>query len=115
MCEKENPLKRITLAGIGAVAKGVEQVDEFINGKGRECMDTLVEKGRAVVQEGKEANAKLEQKWNNFCKACRDKMKINPEDLTPEERAELLAKLQQMADADAAEASQQEGKHDEET
>ena len=92
MSEKESALKRIALAGIGAVAKGVECVDEFISGKGRECMDELVEKGRAVFRDGMEAGGdlqqKAQQKFDEFCEACRrEKPDVDLDSMTPEDRA----------------------------
>ena len=113
MSEKESALKRIALAGIGAVAKGVECVDEFISGKGRECMDELVEKGRAVFRDGMEAGGdlqqKAQQKFDEFCEACRrEKTDVDLDSMTPEERAALLEKLMNMQKAAKPDESAQD-------
>lgn len=101
MSKIEENLKRLTLAGIGAVAKGVERVDDFFDGKGNDTLDNLVKKGKEIVQDGKEANEelqhKVEQKFDEFCDSHRaSKRKIDVESLTPEERADLLRRLQEL-------------------
>lgn len=103
MSEKDSPFKRFTLAGLGAIARGVECVEEFINSK---QMDDLVEKGRELFRDGVEAGENLQQKtkqkFEEFCDTWREKNTIDLESLTAAERADLLSRLQQMAEEDAA-------------
>ncbi|OZG49269.1 phasin family protein [Bombiscardovia coagulans] len=47
-------LRKVMLAGIGALATGVE--------KGQEIVDQLVEKGELTVNQGKELNTELKRK-----------------------------------------------------
>lgn len=96
--EKDNAFKRIAFAAVGAVAKGVESVDEFISGKGRECMDELVEKGRSVFYDGMQAGSdlqrKAQEKFDEFCR--KEKQDVDLESMTQEEREALLEKLLKM-------------------
>ena len=64
-------------------------------------MDELVEKGRAVFRDGMEAGGdlqqKAQQKFDEFCEACRrEKPDVDLDSMTPEERAALLEKLMNM-------------------
>ncbi len=85
-------LKKIVLAGIGAAAVTVE--------KSKEIVDTLVEKGELTVAQGKVINEELKRKAaekpDSAPKADTDALLKDVEKLTPEQRAELKAKLEQL-------------------
>ena len=64
----EDMLKKIFLAGIGTLALTYEKSNEMIQ--------TLVEKGKITVEQGKELNEELKRVINN-----KDNTKDNKEDL----------------------------------
>ncbi len=94
----ENGLKRLALAGRGAAAKGYEDISDFFEGRECRALDELAEKGKKVIEEGKEANEELqhkfEDKFDEFYDRHRTtKKEIDIASMTDEERAELLEKL----------------------
>ena len=60
MAENSNPItdgvKKLLLAGVGAVALTAEKADEIVN--------TLVDKGEITVEQGKELNQELKHTFN---------------------------------------------------
>jgi len=98
-------LRDIMFAGIGAVAVTAE--------KGKEVIDSLVEKGELTVDEGKQLNQELKHKADSAAKNIREsaveaRMRI----MTPEERQEFAARVAELAAeqnaADAAKATVEE-------
>ncbi len=81
-------LRKIFLAGVGAVAVTGE--------KGKEIVDDLVKKGELTVEEGKTLNediaSKFEEHTSNFAKNIRNAV-VDVDKMTKEERDELLEKL----------------------
>ncbi|MGI6501714.1 MAG: phasin family protein [Anaerostipes sp.] len=90
-------LKKIMLAGIGAIATTGE--------KSKDLLDEMVKKGELTVEQGKALNEELK---HNIKETVRDKMDVKeapstPEDfdefldsMTPEQKEMLKEKLQQM-------------------
>ena len=108
MSELGNGLTRIFLAGVGALAVTAE--------KSKEVVDELVKKGELTVEQGKILNEEL--KRDAAAKVKEAVANIQPpepvekimgrvDDMTPEERAALKAKLEE-ADRKAAEAKGEE-------
>ena len=98
MADFEKGLKRLALAGIGAAAKGFDEISEFLDGKECKTIDELAERGKKVVEDGKEANEELhhkfEAKFDEFYDSHRrSKKEINLDAMTEEEREELLERL----------------------
>lgn len=89
-------MKKVLLAGIGAVAVTAE--------KSQQMIDTLIKKGEITVEQGKVLNEELK----NNIKDTIDKRKEDKTDesvgdltkkiasMTPEELAELKAKIEEM-------------------
>ena len=87
-------LRKIFLAGIGAVAVTAE--------KGKEMIDSLVEKGEITLEQGKTLNEELKRNVNeafhkNACtKQENDGLLSQLEKLTPEELDTVKQKLAEM-------------------
>lgn len=90
-------MKKIVLAGIGAIASTVEVSQEMI--------EKLVKKGELTVEQGKVLNEELTRNVkDSFSKAAnmgqsskrKSTMLEEVENLTDDERAELLKKLTEM-------------------
>lgn len=54
-------LRKVFLAGIGALATGVEKSQEGLE-KGQQIIDDLVKKGELTVEQGKALNTELKHK-----------------------------------------------------
>lgn len=99
MGDFEKNLKRLVLAGIGATANSLEQINDFFAGKDCEVIDKLAQKGEEIVNKGKEANEELhrqvEKDFDEFCDKHRHtERKVDISSMTAEERAQLLEQLQ---------------------
>lgn len=90
-------LKKIVLAGIGAVAVSAE--------KSKEIVDELIKKGEVTVEQGKILNEELKRKINEKTKEFKDENKEDKSDkvsevldelskMSPEELEKVKAKLQ---------------------
>ena len=108
MSELGNGLTRIFLAGVGALAVTAE--------KSKEVVDELVKKGELTVEQGKILNEELKRDAATKIKEAVaniqspesvEKIMGRVDDMTPEERAALKAKLEE-ADQKAAEAKRHE-------
>ena len=104
MSELGNGLTRIFLAGVGALAVTAE--------KSKEVVDELVKKGELTVEQGKILNEELKRDAAAKVKEAVasiqspesvEKIMGRVNEMTPEERAALKAKLEE-ADRKAAEA-----------
>lgn len=92
-------MRRILLAGIGAVATTAE--------KSKEIVDALVEKGELTVEQGKAMNEELKRNLKDSIKSSvnitvekTDDLMTQVESLTPEQRKELQKKLAEMETAE---------------
>ena len=106
MNDIEKNIRRLILAGIGATANSIEQINDFFSGKECEVVDKLAEKGEEIVNKGKEANEelhrKVEQDFDDFCDKHRhSERKIDISAMTAQERAELLEQLQNFKEDEA--------------
>ncbi|HCA71466.1 MAG TPA: hypothetical protein DHW78_06105 [Ruminococcaceae bacterium] len=88
-------LKKIVLAGIGAAAVTAE--------KSKEIVDDLVSRGELTVSQGKVLNEELKQKAaeknkekGSSSEESEKEILNKVEKMTPEQRAELKAKLEQL-------------------
>ena len=90
-------LKKIVLAGIGAVAVSAE--------KSKEIVDELIKKGEVTVEQGKILNEELKRKINEKTKEFKDENNEDKSDkvsevldelskMSPEELEKVKAKLQ---------------------
>lgn len=75
-------VKKILLAGIGAVATTSE--------KSKEILDEMVKKGELTVEQGKVLNEELR---HNIKKTMKEKVKVSVKVSNPEELDELLDKM----------------------
>ena len=75
-------VKKVLLAGIGAVAVTAE--------KSRELLDEMVKKGELTVEQGKALNEELK---HNIKKTMKDKVNVSVKASTPEELDELLDRM----------------------
>jgi len=75
-------LKKVMLAGVGALATTAE--------KSKEILDDLVKKGELTVEQGKVLNEELK---HNVKKAVKDNVTVKVKPTTPEELGELLDKM----------------------
>ena len=75
-------LKKIFLAGVGAVAVTAE--------KSKELLDEMVEKGELTVEQGKVLNEELK---HNIKKTMKEKVNVSVKASSPEELSELLDKM----------------------
>lgn len=89
-------LRKMFLAGVGAVATGAE--------KSQEVVEELVKKGELTVEQGKTLNEELTHKVKEAVDDSADKvLRARLESMTPEERAAFAAKVAEMsADIEAA-------------
>lgn len=109
MSELGNGLTRIFLAGVGALAVTAE--------KSKEVVDELVKKGELTVEQGKilneelkrDAAAKVKEAVANLqSPESVEKIMERVGDMTPEERAALKAKLEEVDQSAAQVGSQEE-------
>lgn len=85
-----NPLQQIFLAGVGALAMGVEKSQEVLN--------ELVKKGKITVDESKDIAADLSsQTEENVAKVRDEIMTAHMRSMTKEQRDEFAAKVAEMA------------------
>lgn len=75
-------MKKVLLAGIGAVAVTGE--------KSKELLDEMVKKGEITVEQGKVLNEELKY---NFKKTMKEKVNVSVKASTPEELDELLDRM----------------------
>lgn len=75
-------LKKIFLAGVGAVAVTAE--------KSKELLDEMVEKGELTVEQGKVLNEELK---HNIKKTVKEKVNVSVKPSSAEELSELLDKM----------------------
>ena len=75
-------IKKILLAGIGAVATTTE--------KSKELLDEMVKKGELTVEQGKVLNEELK---HNIKKTMKEKVSVSVKVSDPEELDELLEKM----------------------
>lgn len=82
-------IKKLLLAGIGAVATTAE--------KSKELLDDMVEKGELTVEQGKALNEELK---HNIKKTVKENVNVSVKPSSPEELDELLEKMtpEQIAD-----------------
>lgn len=78
MSNLNEDLKRILLAGVGAIATTTE--------KGKQVVDTLVEKGQLTVEQGKVLNEELKRDF----KVARENFKNKNENVTKEKNHEEI-------------------------
>lgn len=75
-------IKKIMLAGIGAVAVTAE--------KSKELLDEMVKKGELTVEQGKVLNEELK---HNIKKTVKENVNVSVKPSSPEELDELLGKM----------------------
>lgn len=75
-------IKKLLLAGIGAVATTAE--------KSKELLDDMVEKGELTIEQGKVLNEELK---HNIKKTVKENVNVSVKPSTPEELDELLEKM----------------------
>lgn len=75
-------MKKILLAGIGAVAVTTE--------KSKEILDEMVKKGELTVEQGKALNEELK---HNIKKTVKEKVNVSVKASSPEELDELLSAM----------------------
>ena len=88
-------LRKMFLAGVGAVATGAEKTQEVV--------EEFVKKGELTVEQGKTLNQELTRKAKEVIDGTSDRaLRARLEAMTPEERAAYAAKVAEMsADIDA--------------
>ena len=95
---EQSSLERILLAGVGAITKTAEAAGEVF--------DELVKKGTLTVEQGKALNEELKHKVKEKANETSQKVQStvvtgfvnNMHKLTPEERAEIRAKMDELED-----------------
>ena len=89
-------LRKMFLAGVGAVATGAEKTQEVV--------DELVKKGELTVEQGKTLNQELSRKAKDALAGTGDSvLKARLSAMTPEERTAFAEKVAKMsAEIDAA-------------
>ena len=103
-------LKKVLLAGVGAVAVTAE--------KSKDLLDEMVKKGELTVEQGKVLNEELK---HNIRKTVKEKVNVSIKPSTPEELQELVGKMtpEQLAELKEAiqkmEEKPEEEKAEEET
>lgn len=75
-------IKKVLLAGIGAVATTAE--------KSKDLLDEMVKKGELTVEQGKVLNEELK---HNIKKAVKENVNVSVKASSPEELDELLGKM----------------------
>lgn len=98
-------LRKVLLAGVGALATGVEKAPAII--------DDLVKKGEITVEQGKSLNEELTRKAAKAAADTQDTLlRARLECMTPEERAAYAEKIrdlsQEIADKEAAQTVEAE-------
>lgn len=103
-------LKKVLLAGVGAVAVTAE--------KSKDLLDEMVKKGELTVEQGKVLNEELK---HNIRKTVKEKVNVSIKPSSPEELQELIGKMtpEQLAELKEAiqkmEEKPEEEKAEEET
>lgn len=98
-------LKKVLLAGVGAVAVTAE--------KSKDLLDEMVKKGELTVEQGKVLNEELK---HNIRKTVKEKVNVSIKPSSPEELQELVGKMTPEQLAELKEAIQKmEEKPEEET
>lgn len=103
-------LKKVLLAGVGAVAVTAE--------KSKDLLDEMVKKGELTVEQGKVLNEELK---HNIRKTVKEKVNVSIKPSSPEELQELVGKMtpEQLAELKEAiqkmEEKPEEAKAEEET
>lgn len=91
MADIRDGFKDIFLAGVGALAYGGERANDLVN--------SLIEKGEITVEQGKQLNTELQHKANDaFSQVRDDALAAQLKAMTPEQRAEFVAKVNELAD-----------------
>ena len=82
-------LKKVMLAGVGAVAVTAE--------KSKELLDEMVKKGELTVEQGKVLNEELK---HNIRQTMKEKVNVSRKPNSPEELQEMIGKMtpEQLAD-----------------
>ena len=82
-------LKKVMLAGVGAVAVAAE--------KSKELLDEMVKKGELTVEQGKVLNEELK---HNIRQTMKEKVNVSLKPNSPEELQEMIGKMtpEQLAD-----------------
>lgn len=84
-------VRKLFLAGVGAVAMGAE--------KSQEIVEELVKKGELTFEQGKAVNEELLRKMQEAASEGSDNLlRARLRGMSPEERSAWIAKAQQMAD-----------------
>ncbi|MCL2819247.1 MAG: phasin family protein [Oscillospiraceae bacterium] len=97
---EKNSLEKILLAGVGAIAKTAEAAGEIF--------EDLVKKGTLTVEQGKLLNEELKYKAKEKVTEAKQKVQStavsgivnNVHKLTPEERAEIRARMDELDSED---------------
>ena len=90
MADIRDGFKDIFLAGVGALAYGGERANELVN--------NLIEKEELTVEQGKELNTELKHKANDAFGQMRDEaLAAQLQAMTPEQRADFVAKVNELA------------------
>lgn len=90
MADIRDGFKDIFLAGVGALAYGGEKANELVN--------NLIEKGEITVEQGKQLNTELQHKASDTFAQVRDEaLAAQLQAMTPEQRAEFVAKVNDLA------------------
>ena len=90
MADIRDGFKDIFLAGVGALAYGGERANELVN--------NLIEKGELTVEQGKELNTELKHKANDaFGQMRDDALAAQLQAMTPEQRADFVATVNELA------------------
>ncbi len=83
-------VRKIFLAGVGAVATGAE--------KSQKIIEDLVKKGELTVEQGKTLNEELNRKANKAATSTQDSiLRFRMENMSAEERAAYAKKVAEMA------------------
>lgn len=94
-------MRKAFLAGVGAVAMGAE--------KSQELIDDLVKRGELTVEQGKSINEELSRKVRETTESASDELlRSRLRGMTPEQRAEWLARAQKISDDLEAEDAEYE-------
>lgn len=103
MADIRDGFKDIFLAGVGALAYGGERANELVN--------NLIEKGELTVEQGKELNTELKHKANDAFGQMRDEaLAAQLQAMTPEQRADFVAKVNELANKVTDDAAAAAGK-----
>lgn len=86
-------LRKLLLAGIGAVATGSERAEEIVRG--------LIERGEITIEQGKVINEELKQRVKETRAASPASDLPDVASLTPQQRAELRRRLDALDASDA--------------